>query len=647
MKDIYSLRKNFTIIGLTGAIGNGCSKTAELLTKEKEYFFDKTKLRQPEDIQLKDESGELVYDNILFQRKYQICYNYMNKNWNRYVFIDYKKVLFLYCLHYFINKKDNSNLEVDFSLFITETYTKASKHDKDDFDDSDKLISKDEVHDIFKRKREELPSFINNLKTIGGGDIDLINIKDEENLKKLYNEFFLSSSVFNKLFKSFDALFRSKNYYLRELFFHKIGCNIRSTGNPETNKEEPSTSNVFNISKLINRLIKAFKNYELDNDKCQIVINSLKNSLEIMYFKERYSAFYMMAIHNENDRDGIYNNMVKNTIYKKETIHKLKELDKAEYLTNDFKKGHFSSPDIENCIQKSDIHIVYNIPEESLSLLPISFKTLHEQLIKYLSLIQQPGIITPSNIEKCMQIAYNSKLNSGCISRQVGAIVTNENFSVKAIGWNDTPKKTIPCLLRNVEEVIDNSSLEKSDHTYSQFELPNSNFKYTKNGKHFDKNGISSNEHYINKNFSENIKSIYTNEKLEVLKSEGKNFSYCFKTLHNRFVGEENQVHTRSLHAEENAMLQISKFGGQGLKNGYLFVTASPCELCSKKSYQLGITQIYYIDKYPGIAKEHIIGVGFDAPKLNQFNGVVGRSFNKLYEPFLSYKDELDIYLKN
>lgn len=201
-------------------------------------------------------------------------------------------------------------------------------------------------------------------------------------------------------------------------------------------------------------------------------------------------------------------------------------------------------------------------------------------------------------------------------------------------------------MLRNIEEVIDNTFLDAKDHTYSQFELPKSEYKYSINNKHFNEHQKPSNVKYAGKNFSENVKSIYTREKLEILKEEGKNFSFCFKTLHNSFEGEENQVHTRSLHAEENAMLQISKFGGQGLKNGYLFVTASPCELCSKKSYQLGITQIYYIDKYPGIAKEHIIGVGFDAPKLVQFNGVVGRSFNKLYEPFLSYKDELKIYLE-
>lgn len=82
---------------------------------------------------------------------------------------------------------------------------------------------------------------------------------------------------------------------------------------------------------------------------------------------------------------------------------------------------------------------------------------------------------------------------------------------------------------------------------------------------------------------------------------------YCFKTAYNAFSGEKNQVHTRSLHAEENAMMQISKSGGQGLRDGFLFTTASPCELCAKKAYQLGVRTIYYIDPYPGISRNHIL----------------------------------------
>ncbi|WP_235846252.1 deaminase [Morganella psychrotolerans] len=63
---------------------------------------------------------------------------------------------------------------------------------------------------------------------------------------------------------------------------------------------------------------------------------------------------------------------------------------------------------------------------------------------------------------------------------------------------------------------------------------------------------------------------------------------------------ENNQVHTRSLHAEENAFLQISKYGGTGVQHGSLYTTASPCELCAKKAYQLGIKEIVFIDLIRG-----------------------------------------------
>ena len=122
--------------------------------------------------------------------------------------------------------------------------------------------------------------------------------------------------------------------------------------------------------------------------------------------------------------------------------------------------------------------------------------------------------------------------------------------------------------------------------------------------------------------------------------------SYCFKSLHNEFEGNKNQVHTRSLHAEENAMLQISRFGGEGLENGIIYVTASPCELCCKKLYQIGVRKIIYIDEYPGISRQNIISIGFKRPDLKQFQGAYGVTYFKLYQPIMSQKDELALRLK-
>lgn len=93
-------------------------------------------------------------------------------------------------------------------------------------------------------------------------------------------------------------------------------------------------------------------------------------------------------------------------------------------------------------------------------------------------------------------------------------------------------------------------------------------------------------------------------------------------------------------------MLQISKNGGMGLATGFLFTTASPCELCSKKAFQLGIRNIYYIDPYPGISMSHVLKGGIVSesnPTMIMFQGAVGRVFHKLYEPFMAYKDEIKL----
>ncbi len=92
-------------------------------------------------------------------------------------------------------------------------------------------------------------------------------------------------------------------------------------------------------------------------------------------------------------------------------------------------------------------------------------------------------------------------------------------------------------------------------------------------------------------------------------------------------------------------ILQIVKYGGQAIEDGKLFTTASLCELCAKKAYQLGIKEIIYIDPYSGISIDHILSIGSKPPTLIQFRGAVGKGYHQLYEPALPYKDELEYFL--
>ena len=225
-------------------------------------------------------------------------------------------------------------------------------------------------------------------------------------------------------------------------------------------------------------------------------------------------------------------------------------LDKVEYASKLKKaeRSFLSIQNLQNCIGIADMHI-YN-PNTKLN----KYYELTEQIVKYIALILHPGLITPTAIERCMQIAYDAKLNSGCLSRQVGAVVTRADYSIQGIGWNDVPKGQISCNLRDVHGFCTN----KDPKMYSKYELENIDFQKALNE--------------IDKKLIERKCTICV--------------PYCFKDVYNSITGEKNQVHTRALHAEENAFLQVSKYGGGSVKGGFLFTTASPCELCSKKAYQ-------------------------------------------------------------
>lgn len=598
LDQLYSLRRNFTIIGLTGRTGSGCSELATILSND---FNEILNIRRPEEI-----------DDSVFQRKFEITHDFTKHNWKRYKVIEYKKVLLLLLLPR-LYKYPKNELLYDFYR-----YKLANERDK-----VKTLEIKEKIKSIILLNE----NLIKDISSIG----DLKTLKQPSNLSKLNDLFW--SKPFNDLANEINDILKDEGLIERIMLLHHTANNFRKSGRPfKTNNSDPK--NIYSIAKVINRIIKATKQNS-DNDECHIVIDSLRNSLEINFFKERFSAFYLIAVKNDARKSKLLKSYGKAN---SKIVDRLLEIDDEEYKCTDYQKGIFYTPDVQNCIQIADYHINYNIlnsdlnnKEQSLKN-NFSFFSVEEQLMKLQALIQQPGIITPDPTERVMQLAYTARLNSGCISRQVGAVVTDDEFSTKAIGWNDVPKGAIPCSVRNIK------NLSIKPFGFTKFEL-GEGLKETEQINADEADNLLDNE---SNKFNEYLISNFNEEKLPSEKLGGRNCPYCFKQAYNSFSGEKNQVHTRSLHAEENAMMQISRSGGQGLKNGYLFTTASPCELCAKKAYQLGVRTIYYIDPYPGISRNHILKSNEATdPKMVLFSGAVGRAYHKLYEPFLSQKDEI------
>jgi len=572
LKKIFSLRDSFSIIGLTGRKGAGVTLVSNVLSKS----FEENQFYKPKSKELKNTD-----------RKYEVLYDFAKRNWKTYKVINYKNVIFFHLLKY--NFTEFSN------------FTKFHQYD-------------------FLINLKQLGLILNKYSTIS---IDIIGlgiinqaISDRNKLKKLSKIFF--SDEFNSFVYEIDGYLKNNFPKDRIKFLQDVSNNLRKSGNPYED-ELNSESHIFTIAELINRIIKGYK---ISHKETHIVINSLRNSLEIMFFKERYSAFYMFAVNSDRRKELLLDKNGNN----EQLVNEIFEMDQEEYLgkykDKQIRFGDFYIQDVQNCIQISDVFISNNQPLSQMSTKTQKFSKFKEeseqnvriQLLRYTSLIIHPGLVTPSHQERCMQFAVIAKNNSGCISRKVGAVVTDEYFSIKAVGWNDVPKGTVPCNLRSVDKLINGDDVL----AYSPYEIT----------KKKDES-----------NFFSTVKNFYSEFDSSIC--DGLNHSYCFKDFQNIIEGEKNQIYTRSLHAEENAMLQISKYGGQPLKNGMLFTTASPCELCSKKARQLEIKDIYYIDPYPGIAHKHILSDGDSIPRLILFAGAVGRAYSKLYESIMSYKDEL------
>ena len=457
--------------------------------------------------------------------------------------------------------------------------------------------------------------------------------------------------------------------------FQDFGNNIRATGSilkvcpkPQNGqfKTEIKAENLFSLPRRVNEFVKILRHYYEDNSsnepKCQtpvfVVINNFKNIFEAYYFKRRYSAFYLLSVTcDERLRQEKFNkreNFIITSL--REDLSRGKKLYKSAIAARSFDQNSFNTDitkaklqaelaasdaemeflfeifskenelrkeayaqniapfvlqDVVTCIENADIFVTRNYKEVSYETEYQHDHQLIRQLARVVALILHPGLLTPTKIERCMQIAMTAKLNSGCLSRQVGAVVTDSEYNILSLGWNDAPCGAESCIRRNFFDLIRNDDSE----AYSRFEQENRDFR-----------------RYIAE----------VNKILGITKAnlKGLPMAFCFKDIYQDLIRQRDQIYTRALHGEERALASCGNDRAQG---GYLFTTSSPCELCAKRAKEAKIKKIYYIQQYPGISRSHVVEVGpnEDQAEYESFVGAVGLAYVKLYTPLIPYKDEL------
>jgi deoxycytidylate deaminase len=173
-------------------------------------------------------------------------------------------------------------------------------------------------------------------------------------------------------------------------------------------------------------------------------------------------------------------------------------------------------------------------------------------------------IITPTSAETAMYTAFTASLNSACLSRQVGAAVTDKDGNLLGVGWNDVPKFD--------GGVYSEQTTDKRCYNIGGRECFNDQEKLT-------------------------IAQELTNE----LVAEG----IIPAAMREATLGKIRKGRIRDLiefsravHAEMLALLNAGRTSGNRVQGGKIFVTTYPCHACARHIIAAGIHEIYYIEPY-------------------------------------------------
>jgi len=326
--------------------------------------------------------------------------------------------------------------------------------------------------------------------------------------------------------------------------------------------------------------------------KCYI-IDSIKNLEEYKLFKAVYrELFYFFSIYSPLNERIHY--LGKNKGLKEKEIFELIDQDSGEEIDH--------GQDVVNTFTYGDFF--FRKDEEVPQI-------LDNKLRRYLHLIFDTAIVTPTIDEKAMYAAKVASYNSGCLSRQVGACITDYEGEVISTGWNDVPK-----FGGGLYASDKNNPLESGD----------------KRCKNLD--GCICFNDRTKKELSEQIaKELLDKKILSELK-----LKEATEVLNKSRIKSLIEF-ARSIHAEMHAIILGSQKTGSRMVNGKLFCTTYPCHNCARHIVVAGIKEVYYIEPY---RKSMGIELHFDSltedendkekVRILMFDGVSPQRYNEVFE---------------
>jgi deoxycytidylate deaminase len=293
------------------------------------------------------------------------------------------------------------------------------------------------------------------------------------------------------------------------------------------------------------------KGEEFESNRICYIIDSIKNPEELELFNLVYrDIFYFIGVFSSVDlrvRNLEQSNLKTHEVYELIDRDSGEEMNFGQKVTDTFIEADFF------------LRVDANL------------KTVIEpKLRKYLNLIFSSDVVTPTANETAMYLASAAAGNSACLSRQVGASITDEKGEIISVGWNDVPKAG-----GGVYQPVKNDTVQLDDRRCMNL---NGGMCFNDKEKAVISEALA-NEFIKNGLISED-------KRTEVLK------------LVRKSRIKELIEFSRAVHAEMLAIIIGSQKAGSKLIGGKLFCTTYPCHNCARHIIASGIKEVYYIEPY-------------------------------------------------
>lgn len=300
------------------------------------------------------------------------------------------------------------------------------------------------------------------------------------------------------------------------------------------------------------------------------VIDSIRNPDEIHFLRTKYSGdFYLFAVYADREQRW-------------KRVHKKFDNDRVAFELADERDTGDESPPwgqrVGDCFLEADAVVSnekdFDAPAND------EFQELEAKLDTLLDRVQKAlQALKADKDESLMAMAYAAGQRSSCTKRKVGAVIVDPVENVVSSGFNAVPLDEQTCAS-----------------------------KYTKcYREHYREDLLSALSEKIS------LSDEHVKEVTPLLKEKVKALDVC-----------------RSVHAEENAILGLSRNGrAVSLEECTLYTTTFPCRLCAKMIVTVKMKQVVYLEPYPDPAAKDILKNGGVPTKF--FEGITYRAYFRIY----------------